>query len=168
MLDGHIVQVGTPRDVYERPSSEAVASFLGLRNLRDGIVSKGVLRLPPFGDLPCGGPDGRVRVVIRPETLLIHSASSRVGVPARIARVLDAGERVRYEAEIILSPGTRPRSPLPLVGGHDATDSWLEIVALGPPAWGTGERVRIELAETPWLLAMPVGRDIAATLTPNP
>lgn len=132
MLEGEIVQVGTPREVYERPTSEQVAAFLGLANVLDATISRGMLRVPPFHGLPTSAPDGDARVVIKPEALAIHPPSARVGVPARIARVLDGGERVRYEL--------------------DVEGTWLDAVALGPPSWIAGERVRVELTDTPWIV----------------
>ena len=32
MNEGHILQIGTPRDIYERPSSQFVADFVGNTN----------------------------------------------------------------------------------------------------------------------------------------
>ena len=37
MGDGRILQVGAPRELYERPASVAVARFLGRHNLSDGM-----------------------------------------------------------------------------------------------------------------------------------
>jgi len=41
--NGQIVQVGTPRDVYESPQSEYVATFVGTSNVFEGAVSETVL-----------------------------------------------------------------------------------------------------------------------------
>ena len=41
--EGKIVQEGTPEDVYQNPTSEWVAKFLGLSNLIQGTVEKGEL-----------------------------------------------------------------------------------------------------------------------------
>ena len=51
MHDGRIVQIGTPRDVYERPANRFVAQFLGN---------------PPMNILPCAveHADGGFRVVV--------------------------------------------------------------------------------------------------------
>ena len=50
MKDGRILQVGSPRDIYERPRNEFVADFVGSTNFLDGSV------LGPDGD------EGRYRV----------------------------------------------------------------------------------------------------------
>src|SRR4029077_13758118 len=39
MRDGHIVQIGPPRAVYDRPNSQFVADFVGTTNFVDGSVS---------------------------------------------------------------------------------------------------------------------------------
>ena len=38
--DGHIEQVGTPQDIYHRPSSLFVADFIGDSNIFSGVVVK--------------------------------------------------------------------------------------------------------------------------------
>lgn len=40
MNDGVLQQVGTPREIYEKPATRFVASFIGETNLFDGIVHK--------------------------------------------------------------------------------------------------------------------------------
>jgi iron(III) transport system ATP-binding protein len=38
MNEGRIVQIGTPRDIYERPSARFVADFVGTTNFLDAVV----------------------------------------------------------------------------------------------------------------------------------
>jgi thiamine transport system ATP-binding protein len=40
MRAGRVVQAGTPDDVWARPADEDVARFLGLANVRDGVVTR--------------------------------------------------------------------------------------------------------------------------------
>ena len=40
MSKGRVVQVGTPADIYERPSCRFVADFIGGVNLFEGRVSE--------------------------------------------------------------------------------------------------------------------------------
>src|SRR5262245_23240404 len=42
MNAGHILQIGKPNDVYERPTSQFVADFMGSTNLINGVVRKPV------------------------------------------------------------------------------------------------------------------------------
>lgn len=50
MSEGRIVQIGSPRDIYERPRTRFVADFIGTTNFLEGTV------------LGRDGPDGLVRV----------------------------------------------------------------------------------------------------------
>jgi iron(III) transport system ATP-binding protein len=78
MNEGQIVQLGSPREIYEKPKSKFVADFIGTTNFLDGIVigrdgDSGRLRVQsPVGvmlvqsdtALPQGSP---VTVSVRPE-----------------------------------------------------------------------------------------------------
>jgi len=39
MSDGHIIQIGSPRDIYERPRNKFVADFVGSANFLDATVT---------------------------------------------------------------------------------------------------------------------------------
>ncbi|HEU4941650.1 MAG TPA: ABC transporter ATP-binding protein, partial [Gaiellaceae bacterium] len=70
--DGRIEQIGTPADVYERPTSEFVAGFVGVSNVleREGrrfTVRPEKIRLLADGDQPASGTvveGGRIREVV--------------------------------------------------------------------------------------------------------
>ena len=89
MQAGRIVQQGTPRELYERPSCRFAAEFVGSANLLPGrldggTVSVGGLRLHTgAADAP-----GDVLVCIRPENVQVARGAEGENVfPARIARV---------------------------------------------------------------------------------
>jgi len=69
MHAGKLVQSGTPRELYERPRSAFVASFMGEAMLFDATaVDDGTLRLGPLTLRPVGARSpGPVQVAIRPE-----------------------------------------------------------------------------------------------------
>jgi iron(III) transport system ATP-binding protein len=79
MQKGRLLQLGSPRDVYRRPASRAVAEFLGETNLVAGdVVSTDGGRAEitcPLGRLHAAGaafsPGEAVWVSIRPESLRI-------------------------------------------------------------------------------------------------
>ncbi|MCA1299740.1 ABC transporter ATP-binding protein [Stappia indica] len=54
MKDGHIVQTGTPLEVFERPANTFVATFIGSppMNLVDGVVAGGEVRFAGDASLP--------------------------------------------------------------------------------------------------------------------
>ncbi|MGH2682178.1 MAG: ABC transporter ATP-binding protein [Actinomycetota bacterium] len=85
MRSGRVEQVGAPQDVYERPATEFVASFLGASNLLPGAIEDregefGVVALTsgekvrvPARALNGSGP--RVKVGVRPEKIRILPGS---------------------------------------------------------------------------------------------
>ena len=83
MNAGHLEQIGAPQDVYDLPSTQFVAGFLGASNLLEGSIeategpiSKVVLKNGPSISLPADrlhSKNGHVRVGVRPEKLTIES-----------------------------------------------------------------------------------------------
>ncbi|WP_448955809.1 ABC transporter ATP-binding protein [Labrys neptuniae] len=71
MQAGRILQLGSPRDIYERPDHLFVADFIGDINLLPGKAETGgVVRLACGGVLPVAeapAPGGAVTLAIRPE-----------------------------------------------------------------------------------------------------
>ncbi|WP_296510110.1 ABC transporter ATP-binding protein [Rhodoferax sp.] len=87
MQEGRIVQIGSPRDLYERPLSEFIAGFMGDAATFDaevniqGLVHLGPLQIGPYPGLRRGA----VRVVVRPHAWRIAPASS-AGLPGKVLR----------------------------------------------------------------------------------
>jgi len=102
MNAGRIEQVGTPREVYEEPSSAYVADFLGVSNLLDaeavGETSDGRCRVS-VGEhelLAARGHTsarGQVKVVVRPERVRVEPPrkTGENRLPGKIERVVYAG-----------------------------------------------------------------------------
>jgi spermidine/putrescine transport system ATP-binding protein len=84
MNEGHVEQVGSAEDVYERPATAFVAGFIGVSNLMPGLVSsagggRGKLRLDSGAEVEVA-TDGlregeRCHAVVRPEKLRIALAN---------------------------------------------------------------------------------------------
>lgn len=102
---GRIVQVGTPVDVYTRPSDAFVARLLGLTNLVqgqvDGLSARGeVIVRTPFGRLIGRSASGAiangtpVTLAIRPESLVLGPS-----VPAGSNRFPATVERLEFLGE---------------------------------------------------------------------
>jgi putative spermidine/putrescine transport system ATP-binding protein len=76
MRGGRIEQAGTPQEVYTRPATPFVATFLGSANLLDGeclrVTGQTRVRLP-FAEfsVPDGTPVGPCRVMLRPEDIYL-------------------------------------------------------------------------------------------------
>jgi spermidine/putrescine transport system ATP-binding protein len=79
---GGIEQLGSPREIYERPATRFVAGFIGTSNLLDGRVDSldGDLAVLTFGPgdrvlVPVAGattPGGTLEVSVRPEKIGLH------------------------------------------------------------------------------------------------
>jgi putative spermidine/putrescine transport system ATP-binding protein len=80
--EGHIAQIGTPEDIYARPSSRFVADFVGSSNV-----------LPPEVTHALGGP--KAWSSLRPEALrLTPAGGAALAGPVTSLRYLGAGTRV--------------------------------------------------------------------------
>jgi spermidine/putrescine transport system ATP-binding protein len=99
MNAGRIVQIGTPRQVYEEPADTYVADFLGAANLMEIEVvtaGSGELRLGDWAltsrrcERTAAGP---AHAVIRPERVRIepHGSAGDNRVPAMVERVVFLG-----------------------------------------------------------------------------
>ncbi len=88
MDQGHIVQEGRPRELYQKPVSQFVASFLGSTNLLEGEVVERSDNMwvlsTPAGHIKAVCPDGvqpgdKVTVSLRPENIRIHPQAPSSG-----------------------------------------------------------------------------------------
>jgi iron(III) transport system ATP-binding protein len=79
LRDGVIAQVGTPRELYERPKDLDLARFVGEANVFDGVAEDGGARtalgtVALHGDRRPGGAGEHVLVLVRPEQIQVTSA----------------------------------------------------------------------------------------------
>jgi len=98
MIDGKIIQTGTPREIFRQPNSELVARFVGVRNIFRGqhIVDNdgcGYLKLDGFEFASISELEGDVRASIRPEDVLLsrqplHS-SARNNFKGKVIHISD-------------------------------------------------------------------------------
>lgn len=97
LRQGQIVQAGTPPEVFAKPASAWVASFLGLGNVVEGQVRTGAVETP-FGRFPIktDKSDGeRISLLVRPQA----EASDSGEVVGRVADVVFRGDDFRVELE---------------------------------------------------------------------
>jgi len=107
---GKVVQVGTGEDLYRRPATEFVAGFIGNSNFLEGEVidvkvSEVTLRLsggecltlPPLDVHPAD----RVRLMIRPEEIMLTAASSSAAdvraLPVTVMERIFLGDVTTYQ-----------------------------------------------------------------------
>jgi thiamine transport system ATP-binding protein len=76
LAGGRILQVAAPRELWRRPASEAVARFIGIRTVLDGVVTAGSAATA-LGEIAVPGiPDGPVRLAIRTDAVRIDDSGS--------------------------------------------------------------------------------------------
>jgi len=81
--NGHLEQIGTPDEVYNHPSTEFVATFLGAANLLLGVVvpgavQVGVARLPATEETKKFRAGQSVKLVFRPEDVCLSPANAKL------------------------------------------------------------------------------------------
>jgi putative spermidine/putrescine transport system ATP-binding protein len=76
MSEGSVRQVGSQRDLYERPADRFVAGFVGRSTLLDGAIEvPGCFRTQGGLSLTCaGGTPGKASLSLRPERLEVAAA----------------------------------------------------------------------------------------------
>ncbi|MDD7970625.1 ABC transporter ATP-binding protein [Roseinatronobacter alkalisoli] len=120
MQAGRIAQIGTPRDLYERPASSFVADFIGDANLISGQVTAGRFRAADL-DVPLAGPDGAAQISLRPERIILSAGE---GAPSgRVRSCTYLGSHWEYEIETGFAEllASRPMSEAPIAPGTAVT-----------------------------------------------
>jgi spermidine/putrescine transport system ATP-binding protein len=143
MNAGRIVQIGTPRQVYEEPADTYVADFLGAANLMEiEVISAG-----PPGELRLGdwaltsqrcetgdaGFKGTAHAVIRPERVRIeaHGSAGENRIPAMVERVVFLGAAT--QVMLHLAPGVPLQALVQNDGDHPDLAQGTPVHAYLPP-----------------------------------
>jgi spermidine/putrescine transport system ATP-binding protein len=112
MRQGRVAQVGTPRDLYDRPASRYVADFIGETNLLGGTVVEsrnGEATLRIGADVLRGVSDGVLEtgreawLAVRPEAIAVRPPEGLGGgnvVSATVREAVYAGSAVRVHATL--------------------------------------------------------------------
>jgi spermidine/putrescine transport system ATP-binding protein len=116
MRQGRIAQVGTPRELYDRPASRYVADFIGETNLLPGTVvghaggtvelRMGDLTLRGQGDAPLAA-GSEAWLTVRPEAIALSDGAAPAGhnaVTGTVADAVYAGSALRVHVTL---PGGR-------------------------------------------------------------
>jgi ABC-type Fe3+/spermidine/putrescine transport system ATPase subunit len=126
MNEGRLVQIGTPRELYEEPASRFVADFLGGVNLFEASDAAPagdgwLVTLPGGVRAPCHLPgkgataraEGRRWLGIRPERVrLVPEHAGGTLFAAKVAKQVYLGEAMQYELRT--SAGTALTAKVPL------------------------------------------------------
>lgn len=103
-MEGRIVQVGRPQEIFARPASALVAGFIGSppMNLLPAEVRGGALHVAGVA-LPSERPlgaDGAVTLGVRPAALRIGAS----GLPARVELVENMGDATIVDLDVAGTP----------------------------------------------------------------
>ena len=113
MNEGHIQQIGTPREIYERPRSQFVADFVGTTNFLDGtVLGRGVEAghfsvRTEFGEVEVLSDDDlrgedRVLLSVRPEDVELAEArpEGKNVWQARVDQKVFLGEFLDFQVKL--------------------------------------------------------------------
>jgi iron(III) transport system ATP-binding protein len=124
MRDGTVEQVGTPEEIYSRPSTRWMAAFLGEVEVLTGEARNGRVKCE-LGSLPVETKaEGAVEVLIRPESVAIGITGPPDATEAEVV-----GRRFYGHDQLV---------ELRLPSGHRVSSR-----RLGFPAWHPGDRVQV-------------------------
>ena len=123
MNAGHIEQLGRAEEIYERPSTEFVAGFIGVSNIIEGRTEsvderRAIVDISgsPIQVIDVGLTAGQaVRLLVRPEKIKISSEASGHALAARIESAVYLGESTQWKMSLeggqaitVLEQNTQP------------------------------------------------------------
>jgi spermidine/putrescine transport system ATP-binding protein len=107
---GRVLQVGSPRDIYDRPQSRFVANFIGETNFLEGhvtgaangkanvkLASGAVIAANVSASLPASG---KVTVVVRPEHASLTTPGERATLAGLLETVVFFGTDTHYHVRL--------------------------------------------------------------------
>ncbi len=104
MIGGNLLQLATPKEIYDNPSHIEVARFLGQPKINVLETRTDTASIVRFGDLVLlasrgQAPDASVKLAIRPEFVRFHAASAG-RLSARVERMEFLGSEVIVYARL--------------------------------------------------------------------
>ncbi|MFZ1725521.1 MAG: ABC transporter ATP-binding protein [Albidovulum sp.] len=142
MSGGSVLQIDTPKRLYERPNCLEVAGFVGTMNLfpahvtgqRGDSIDADGMALGRFtgraanGDIPAGKP---VHVAVRPEKIALAAGAGPNRIAGRIASVSYLGDRSHYlvtvqglDAPVVIYSSGPAATAAEVEVGAEVTLSW--------------------------------------------
>jgi putative spermidine/putrescine transport system ATP-binding protein len=112
MEHGKVAQVGTPRDIYQRPATRFVADFIGTMNRVAGRMQNGAF-VTSAGSIPWpNGPAGAGETMFRPQDVSL-AEDGQAHLRGTVSAAFFLGDRTRLlvdvggQAPLIVEAGTR-------------------------------------------------------------
>ena len=153
LKDGVLQQVGTPREMYDKPANEFVAGFIGspAMNLGRFTVSGDVATLGAAkiqlskATLDAVAPEdgGKVTIGFRPESLEVVSAKDEHSIPVRLSFVEELGSDAYIYGELVGAEGSEGK----LGSGEDSSQIIVRVPPRTAPEPGETVYVRIKPGE---------------------
>ena len=105
MTAGKVDQIGTPADIYSRPATPFVATFVGAMNVLDcDVIDADEGRVQLHGQALClAGPaaaNGRLRVGVRPEAMTITALAGGNQLNGTVEDMTFLGPILRLRARV--------------------------------------------------------------------
>jgi len=173
---GSLVEVGNPEDLYHRPKTEFASIFLGGGNVLVGRrdekeITMGAASLPFPADAPPHDPGAPVRVLFRPETVILQRNSFKnngiynLGQGRVIGQTFTgSAKRIRLEVEGL--QGVRALVPALHYGQHATHIEALVTSAVGDDSQFTdGELVCVGVKD--FHVLDPTGLKLLICYTPT-
>ena len=148
LKDGVLQQVGTPREMYDKPANEFVAGFIGSPAMNLGrfevkdVATLGSAKIKlSRATLDALKPEDNDGVVIgfRPESLDVVTASDELSIPVRLSFVEELGSDAYIYGELIGSEGSEAK----LGSGEDSSQIIVRVPPRTAPEPGETVYVRI-------------------------
>ena len=133
---GRLAQIGTPREIYERPVSRSVAAFMGAANILPARIQEpGLVELPSLGTLSSAETDGhtgQLHAAFRPERMRLsptgepgpNTVAGIVEHSAYRGIVVDHQVRVQGDATLLVSQPLGEGAAAALPPGAQVWVSW--------------------------------------------
>ena len=155
---GRLLEAGPPEELYLRPETEFVATFLGTANLLVGEATAQGVKVGPVcfpldthaepPSLETAGSPRRVQVLFRPEDVAVRGSAADTGFPMLGQAVVDQrafiGSFERLRLRLPALPGVRAIAPVVPFGSDSI---WIEATRSQDQA----RRFPLRMGDTPWV-----------------
>ena len=153
LKDGVLQQVGTPREMYDKPANEFVAGFIGSPAMNLGqftvdgeVATIGEAKIPlSRATLDAIAPEdnGKVTIGFRPESLEVVSADDDPSIPVRLSFVEELGSDAYIYGELVGAEKSEDK----LGSGEDSSQIIVRVPPRTAPNSGENVYVRIKPGE---------------------
>ena len=153
LKDGLLQQVGTPREMYDKPANEFVAGFIGSPAMNLGqftvdgeVATIGEAKIPlSRATLDAIAPEdnGKVTIGFRPESLEVVSAEDEHSIPVRLSFVEELGSDAYIYGELVGAEKSEDK----LGSGEDSSQIIVRVPPRTAPNSGENVYVRIKPGE---------------------